>query len=114
MRLRRGIDCPRGGRNSNPPGDFIFGADDQTYEGMLSALLRKSGLTLAVAETSFGSSIIQTVKSMEGERKFFRLGLTLVSPQVAREVLKIGGSFDSGEGLLGPEAARFLAQGVRD
>ncbi len=94
-------------------GDFIFGADDQTYEGMLSTLLRKSGLTLAVAETSFGSSIIQTVKSMEGGAEFFRLGVTLVSPQMARQVLKIGGSFDSGD-LLGPEAARFLAQGVRD
>jgi nicotinamide-nucleotide amidase len=95
-------------------GDFIFGAGDQTYEGVLSTLLRKSGLTLAVAETSFGSSIIQTLKSMEGGTEFFRLGVTLVSPQMARQVLKIAGSFGCEEGLLGPEAARFLAQGVRD
>jgi nicotinamide-nucleotide amidase len=95
-------------------GDFIFGAGDQTYEGVLSTLLRKSGLTLAVAETSFGSSIIQTLKSIEGGTEFFRLGMTLVSPQMARQVLKIAGSFGCEEGLLGPEAARFLAQGVRD
>ncbi|NWF54556.1 MAG: CinA family nicotinamide mononucleotide deamidase-related protein [Syntrophaceae bacterium] len=95
-------------------GMFIFGADEQTYEGILSALLRRSGLTLAVAETSFGSSIIQTLKTLDGGEEFFRLGLTLVSPQMARQLLNIGDSFGSREDLLGPEAARFLAQGVRD
>jgi nicotinamide-nucleotide amidase len=76
--------------------------------------LRRSGLTLAVAETSFGSSIIQTLKTLDGGEEFFRLGLTLVSPQMARQLLNIGDSFGSREDLLGPEAARFLAQGVRD
>ncbi|MBP1724047.1 MAG: competence/damage-inducible protein cinA [Deltaproteobacteria bacterium] len=98
----------------NRLGGFIFGSDDQTYEGELSTLLRKSGLTLAVAETSFGSSIIQTVKSMEGGAEFFRLGVTLVSLQMTGQVFKMSGAFDSAEGLLGPEAARFLARGVRD
>jgi nicotinamide-nucleotide amidase len=94
-------------------GDFIFGSDDQTYEGMLSALLRESGLTLAVAETSFGSSIIQTVKSMEGGAEFFRLGLTLLNPGAAKSVFQGFGPIPAGEDLLGPEASRWLAGGVR-
>ena len=48
-------------------GEFIFGADEETYEGILSGLLRQSDLTRAVAETSFGSSIIQTVRGLVGE-----------------------------------------------
>jgi nicotinamide-nucleotide amidase len=94
-------------------GDFIFGADEDTFEGVLSALLRRSGLTLAVAETSFGSRIIQTVKTMEGSRDFFLLGLTLADPGMAQKILKFpGGEFTERE-LCGPEAAGMLAEGVR-
>ena len=93
--------------------EFIFGTDEETYEGVLSSLLRKTGVTLAVAETSFGSSIIQNVKGMEGNKDFFRLGLTLVNPAMARRVLNLPAPcFMEGE-LLGLEAAKALAEGVR-
>jgi len=46
--------------------EFIFGVDEQTYDGVLSSLLKKAGLTISAAETDFGSSIIQTLKLMEG------------------------------------------------
>src|SRR5450756_28282 len=45
--------------------EYIFGVDEESYEGVLGLLLRKAGLTLSVAETAFGSSIIQTLKSMD-------------------------------------------------
>ncbi len=94
--------------------DFIFGADEETYEGVLSSLLRRAGVTLAVAETSFGSSIIQTLKGLEGSKEFFRLGLTLVDPAMARRVLNLPDFvFTEGE-LFGPEAAKILAEGVRN
>jgi nicotinamide-nucleotide amidase len=94
-------------------GDYVFGADEDTYEGVLSALLKKAGLTLAVAETGFGSSIIQTVKSMEGSKEFFRLGLTVVSPAMAQQVLGLPESaFPPGD-LFGPESAQTLAEGMR-
>jgi nicotinamide-nucleotide amidase len=93
--------------------DFIFAADEETYEGVLSALLQRAGLTLAVAETSFGSSIIQTMKGMEGSRDFFRLGLTVVNPAMARRVLNLPASLLTEGELFGPEAARALAEGIR-
>lgn len=93
--------------------DFIFGVDEETYEGVLSSLLRRAGLTLAVAETSFGSSIIQTVKAMAGSQDFLRLGLTVVNPAMARRVLKVPDSFVIDADLFGPEAAKALAEGVR-
>ncbi len=93
--------------------DFIFGADEETYEGMLGDLLRNSGLTVAAAETSFPSSVIQMLKTMEGSKDFFRLGLTLVTPETARRTLNLSESSLADQGLLGPEAARVLAEGVR-
>jgi nicotinamide-nucleotide amidase len=94
-------------------GDFIFGADKDSFEGVLSALLRQSGLSLAAAETSFGSSIIQTVKSMEGSRDFFRLGLTLADPAMAKKILNLPEGISVERDLFSPEAARVLAEGVR-
>ncbi len=93
--------------------DFIFAADEETYEGVLSALLQRAGLTLAAAETSFGSSIIQTMKGMEGSRDFFRLGLTVVNPAMARRVLNLPAPLLTEGELFGPEAARALAEGIR-
>ena len=94
-------------------GDFIFGVDEDTFEGVLSALLRQSGLTVAVAETSFGSSIIQTVKSMERSRDFFLLGLTLADPAAAQKILNLPEGISAERDLFNPEEARMLAEGVR-
>jgi nicotinamide-nucleotide amidase len=94
--------------------DFIFGADEETYEGVLSSLLTRVGLSLAVAETAFGSSVIQTLKLMEGNTDFFRLGLTIISPDMAQRVLNVPESLFKDQGLTGAEAAKALAEGVRN
>ena len=54
--------------------EFIFGTDEETYEGVLGNLLEKSGLKLGVVETGFGSSIGQTLKTMAGGNAFFTRG----------------------------------------
>jgi nicotinamide-nucleotide amidase len=93
--------------------DFIFGTDGETYEGVLTSLLRNAGVSLAVAETSFGSSIIQAIKGVESSPDFFRLGVIVVDPSIARQVLRLPeASFPEGE-LAGPEGARVLAEGAR-
>jgi nicotinamide-nucleotide amidase len=93
--------------------EFIFGADEDTYEGVLSDFLAKSGLTLGVVETGFGSSIGQTLKTMAGSKTFFRAGLTILDPDMARRILPIPeGSFPSGS-LADIAGAKALAEGVR-
>jgi len=94
--------------------DFIFGADEETYEGVLGGLLRQSGLTLAVAETDFGSSIIQTLKGMEGSGKFLKIGLTLTSAAMAEKMLHLPARDWREKGMKGEEGTRALAQSVRD
>jgi nicotinamide-nucleotide amidase len=93
--------------------EFIFGSDEETYEGVLSSLLRKAGLTLAVAETAFGSSVAQTLKLMEGSADFFRLGITVVAPEMAEGLLSLSASSWREEGAVSAETAKALAEGVR-
>lgn len=93
--------------------EFIFGVDEETYEGVLSALLRKAGLTVAVAETAFGSSVSQTLKQMEGAEEFFRLGVTVISPEMARTLFLAPFSLWQVENGVNAETAKTLAEGVR-
>lgn len=93
--------------------DFIYGVDEETYEGVLSSLLRQSGFTLAVAETRFGSSVIQTLKMMEGNTDFFPLGVTIVSPEMAQKILSVPGSLFAERSVCSGETAKALAEGVR-
>ena len=92
-------------------GRFIFGADEETYEDILGALLLGSGLRVAVAETAGGTSVIQTLKGMEGSRDFFCLGITVCDPASAARLLP--GFALSGTDLVSAEAAKALAEGVR-
>jgi nicotinamide-nucleotide amidase len=66
-----------------------------------------------VAETAFGTSVIQTLKSLEGNAEFFRLGLTLISPEMADKLLHIADPLLKDRGLISVEAAKALAEGVR-
>ena len=92
---------------------FIFGVDDETYEGVLTRLLHDSGLTLAVAETGYGSSIIQTLKGLAGSDRFLKLGVTLTAPAMGTALPGIPAGALGGTAILGEAAARALAQGVR-
>ena len=90
--------------------EFIFGADEETYEGVLSGLLLRSGLRVAVAETAVGTSVIQALKGMEGSRAFFTLGVTVCEATTASKFLR--GSALAETDLLSADAARMLAEGV--
>jgi competence/damage-inducible protein CinA-like protein len=92
-------------------GDFIFGADEETYEGVLGARLLKSGLRVAVAETAIGSSVVQTLKGLGGSPAFFPLGVTLCDPESAARVLPGWTTIE--KDLVGAAAARALAEGIR-
>ncbi len=94
-------------------GAFIFGTDDQSYEGVLGALLAGSGMTLAVAETGFGSSIIQTLKLMEGSGRYFRLGVTVTDGPMAEALFKAPAAAGADGGAVNADTAKALAEGVR-
>lgn len=92
--------------------EFIFGVDDQTYEGVLGALLRDSGLTIAAVETGFGSLLIQTLKAMEGSGTFLRAGVTVLGPEMGQRLLSVSPSLWMSENGVNAPLAKALAEGV--
>ncbi|MHB8772951.1 MAG: competence/damage-inducible protein A [Syntrophales bacterium] len=94
-------------------GEFIFGVDEESYEGVLNALLGKAGLTVAVAETAFGSAAAQTLKAMDGRERFLRLGVTVVTPDAAQALLSVPAALWQEEKGVNAGLAKALAEAVR-
>lgn len=94
--------------------EYIFGADEETYEGMLGHLIQQKQVTLAVAETSLGSSIIQNLKIIKGIGDFFKLGLTLLDWEMAKKILLREHELPKGSMPTFQEMASLLAEGVRE
>jgi nicotinamide-nucleotide amidase len=92
---------------------FIFGTDEETFEGVLGGLLRKSGLKIGAAETGFGSSVVQTLKTIPGAESFFAAGVTLLDSFTAGKIFSLPASRFPQGSLAGTEAAKALAEGVR-
>jgi len=55
-------------------GDSIWGADDETLEGVVGQMLMKKGLTLAVAESFSGASLTQVLARSPQSQRFFKGG----------------------------------------
>jgi nicotinamide-nucleotide amidase len=92
---------------------FIFGTDEETYEGVLAGLLGRSGLRLGVVETAFGSSIGQTLKTLAGNNAFFTAAVTILDPIMAMKVFNLPESSFPGGSLVNAEGAKTLAEGIR-
>ncbi len=93
--------------------EFIFGADEETYEGVLGNLLEKSGLKLGVVETAFGSSIGQTLQTMAGNKAFFTTAITILNPIMAGKIFNLPESSFPNGNMVNAEGAKVLAEGVR-
>lgn len=105
----RGLNAQLETRVRERVGEFIFGTDDETYEGVLASAIVRAGITVAAAETAIGTSVIQSLKGMAGSPTFFRLGLTVCDPQACDA---FGQEFSCRD-RQGPELAKALAEGVR-
>jgi nicotinamide-nucleotide amidase len=110
-REARALNAELESRVRQQVGEFIFGTDDETYEGVLAALIVQAGVTVAVAETAVGTAVIQALKGMEGSLTFFRLGLTICDPQTMPKLFPEIAFADVPNS--GPEVATALAEGVR-
>lgn len=93
--------------------DYIFGVDEEKYEEILIRLLAEKGITLAIAETSFGTSAIHTLKMVEGSQDFFPLGLTFLDWELAKKILPSSDEVKKGKEPDQVKMAKFLATGIR-
>ncbi|HWP34470.1 MAG TPA: CinA family nicotinamide mononucleotide deamidase-related protein [Thermodesulfobacteriota bacterium] len=93
-------------------GEAVFGADDDTLEGVVGALLAERGLTVAVAETTAGGVIAQ--RFTQARVAPFRGGLVLPTGEAARIYLGLSDAEFIPLAAAPPALAEALASRVRE
>ena len=94
-------------------GPLIYGADEETLEAAVGALLRKRPLTLAVAESCTGGLIQHRVTEVPGSSDYFRGGVVVYANQLKRSLLGISEELLKKHGAVSSQAAAAMAAGVR-
>jgi nicotinamide-nucleotide amidase len=87
-------------------GDVVFGADEDTLEGLVSEGLRGAGLSVAVAELGSAGAVAERLAARVGD--FFAGGLILMRPEDAERI-----GADLAPGMAPLETAAALAGAVR-
>jgi nicotinamide-nucleotide amidase len=89
-------------------GERVFGVDDETMEAAVAGLLRRRGLTLAVAESMTGGLVASRLTSVPGASTWFRGGVVSYAGEVKFDLLEV----PRGPVVTEP-AARAMAEGAR-
>ncbi|MCZ7579334.1 MAG: competence/damage-inducible protein A [Fimbriimonadaceae bacterium] len=94
-------------------GEAVFGADSDTLEQTVLELLRRRGLTLAVAESCTGGGLAHRLTSVPGSSDVFLGGVVSYANEVKVGVLGVEADVLKREGAVSELVARQMAQGVR-
>ena len=82
-------------------------------EAEVGEVLRKRGLTLAVAESCTGGLLSSLITDVPGSSDYFRGGVVAYSNEVKERVLGVPREILETVGAVSPECARAMAEGVR-
>jgi nicotinamide-nucleotide amidase len=93
-------------------GDTVYGVDEDTLEGVVAAMLRERGLTLATAEGLTAGLLASTLANVPGASSFFRGGMVAYSRE-AKEAWLVEPGLVEAHGPVGPEVALALAAAAR-
>ena len=89
-------------------GELVFGIDDESMEHVVLALLERSGLTFAVAESVTGGLIASRLVAVPGASRSFRGGVVSYASQTKFVVLGVPPG-----PVVTAECAEAMASGVR-
>ncbi len=94
-------------------GQAVFGVDDDTLEYAVSALLKKSSKTIAVAESCTGGLVSDKLTNIPGISEFFLEGVVAYSNKAKITVLGVPDDVILKHGAVSPQAAKAMAEGVK-
>ncbi len=92
-------------------GAGLYGADDDSLEGVVHRMLQERGETVAVAESLTGGLVAGRLTDTAGASASFRGGVVVYATELKAELL---GADVATYGAVAPETAAALAEGVRD
>lgn len=90
-------------------GDIVFGVDGDNMESVVLAMLRKRGLTLALAESVTGGLVSGRLTQIAGASDVFRGAVVSYASDVKHEVLHV-----SPGPVVSEAAAAQMAQGAKE
>jgi nicotinamide-nucleotide amidase len=94
-------------------GEALFGRDDETLEGVVGALLREAGMTLALAESCTGGLVSTRVTDVSGSSAWFLGGVVAYADAAKVELLGVSPETLAAHGAVSEETAREMAAGAR-
>ena len=94
-------------------GADVFGHDDDTLDGVVHALLRSAGQTVAVAESLTGGLVGASLSSRPGSSVTFRGGLVVYATDLKVQLAGVDPGELAANGAVSPQTAAALAEGAR-
>lgn len=94
-------------------GDYFYGQEEDTLEGVVGRLLSSKGLTLSIAESLTGGLIADRITDVSGASNYFLFGVVVYSNQSKVDLLGVPDSTIREKGAVSAEVASLMAEGVR-
>ncbi len=94
-------------------GNLIIGADEETLEAVVGKLLKRSRLTLGVAESCTGGLVQHRITEISGSSDYFLGGVVTYANSLKNSALKVPATLLQKYGAVSPQVARAMAVGIR-
>lgn len=94
--------------------DAVFGADDETLEEVVAALLRAKNKTLAVAESCSGGQLADRITDHAGSSDYFKGGIVAYSIESKIKILGLAPEQLNKDGVVSEKTAVAMAKAVRE
>lgn len=94
-------------------GDVVWGIDEDTLAGVVGALLKERGLTLAVIESCTGGLLSNTITNVAGSSAYFKGGVVAYDPAV-KVALGVEARLIEEHGVVSEEVAVAMARAIRE
>jgi len=93
-------------------GQAVWGADDDTLEGAVGALLKEQGLTLATMESCTGGLLASTITDVAGSSSYFKGGFVSYTAEM-KIALGVDAALVARHGVVSAEVAQDMARAGR-
>ena len=95
-------------------GDYYFGENEETLEGVVGRLLIEQGATLALAESCTGGLLAKRLTDIAGSSAYFKEGLVTYSNESKERLLGVPHEMLLEHGAVSEPVARRMAEGARE